>query len=61
MISNIAEYLRELAPKCTRLARRCPHLATSHELGALSVDLMLKAKQLEELEPWRAIANTKGL
>jgi hypothetical protein len=51
MISNTAEYLRELALKCTRLARSCPHLATSYELEALSIDLMSKAKRLEELEP----------
>jgi hypothetical protein len=49
MISDIVEYLRESALKCTRLARACPHLVTSHELEALSVDLMSKAKQLEEL------------
>jgi CheY-like chemotaxis protein len=47
MILDIVEYLRECALACTRLARTCPHPATSHELEGLAADLMAKAKQLE--------------
>jgi hypothetical protein len=50
MIPDIIEYLRERALICVRLARTCPHLATSHELEALAADLMAKARQLEELQ-----------
>jgi hypothetical protein len=40
-------YLREMAQTCTRLARTCPHMATSHGLEEVAHDLMAKAKELE--------------
>ena len=40
-------YLREIAQTCTRLARTCPHQATSHGLEEIAVDLMAKAQELE--------------
>jgi hypothetical protein len=43
-------YLRELAQRCTRIARECPHLATSQELEAIGVELMLKAAELDDLQ-----------
>jgi hypothetical protein len=49
MISDVAKYLRELAQTCTRLARVCPHLATSQGLEEIAADLMAKARELEEL------------
>jgi len=42
-------YLREQAQRCVRLARDCPHLPTSHALEAISVELMQKAAELDEL------------
>ncbi len=47
MIWNIVTYLRGTAEKCTRLARKCPDVATAHELEAIAVDLMAKAQELE--------------
>jgi hypothetical protein len=44
-----SSYMRELAHRCTRAARECPHLPTSHELEAIGVELMEKAKELDEL------------
>jgi hypothetical protein len=44
-----ATYLRDLAQRCARLARDCPHLATSHQLEAVGVELMQKAAELDEL------------
>ena len=43
------KYLRDVAQTCTRLARACPHLATSHGLEEIAVDLMAKAEELERL------------
>ena len=43
------KYLRDVAQTCTRLARVCPHLATSHALEEVAVDLMAKAEELERL------------
>ena len=40
-------YLRTLAQTCARLARACPHQATSHGLEEIAVDLMAKAQELE--------------
>jgi hypothetical protein len=40
-------YLREIAQTCTRLARACPHRATSHGLEEVATDLMAKAHELE--------------
>lgn len=42
-------YLREQAQRCVRLARDCPDAQTSHALEALSLDLMEKAAELDEL------------
>lgn len=44
---EIVRYLRELAQTCTRLARACPDLATSHGLEEVALDLMAKARELE--------------
>jgi len=49
MISDVVKYLRELAQTCTRLARVCPHVATSQGLEAVAADLMAKARELEGL------------
>lgn len=51
MILEIAKYLRDLAQTCTRLARACPHSATSHGLEEVALDLMAKAKELEDFQP----------
>jgi len=40
-------YLRATAQTCMRLARACPHQATSHGLEEVAVDLMAKAQELE--------------
>ena len=45
-----ASYLREQAHRCARLARDCPHLATSHQLEAIGIELMQKAAELDELQ-----------
>jgi hypothetical protein len=44
------EYLREIAQTCTRLARACPHLPTAHGLEEVAIDLMAKARELEDQE-----------
>jgi CheY-like chemotaxis protein len=49
MAAQVIKYLREIAQSCTRLARTCPHLPTSHGLEEVAIDLMTKAKELEEL------------
>jgi hypothetical protein len=51
MNSDVIRYLREMAQTCTRLARACPHLATSHGLEEIAHDLMAKAKELDENFP----------
>lgn len=43
-----SSYMRDLAQRCTRAARECPHLPTSHELEAIGVELMQKAAELDE-------------
>lgn len=48
---EIIKYMRDLAQTCTRLARACPHLATAHGLEEIAVDLMAKAKELEDFRP----------
>lgn len=50
MISEIVKYLREAAQTCVSLARACPHRATALGLDELAVDMMAKAKELEELK-----------
>jgi hypothetical protein len=44
-----SSYMRTLAQRCTRAARECPHLPTSHELEAIGIELMEKAALLDEL------------
>lgn len=44
-----SSYIRTLAQRCTRAARDCPHVPTSHELEAIGVELMQKAAELDEL------------
>lgn len=51
MNSELIRYLREMAQTCTRLARACPHRATSHGLEEIAHDLMAKAKELDENFP----------
>jgi hypothetical protein len=46
MIDTI-HYLRDIAQTCTRLARACPHKATSLALEEVAVDLMAKAREIE--------------
>jgi hypothetical protein len=45
-----ASYLREQAQRCSRVARDCPHLATSYELEAIGTELMQKAAELDQLQ-----------
>jgi hypothetical protein len=45
-----ASYLREQAQRCSRAARDCPHLATSHELEAMGTEWMQKAAELDQLQ-----------
>jgi hypothetical protein len=47
-MNDTITYLRETAQTCTRLARACPHRATSHGLEEVAVDLMAKAHELEQ-------------
>jgi hypothetical protein len=47
MMIDTIKYLRETAQTCARLARTCPHVATSHGLEEVAVDMMNKAKELE--------------
>jgi hypothetical protein len=49
MTTEITKYLREIALTCTSLARTCPHLPTSRGLEEMAVDLVNKAKEIEEL------------
>jgi hypothetical protein len=50
MPQELIKYLRDLAHNCTRLARECPHLATSHRLEEIAFELMTKAKELEDVQ-----------
>ncbi len=49
MTNDIIKYLRELALKCAHLARDCPHVDTAHGLEEISVSLMEKASELQQL------------
>lgn len=40
-------YLRDLAHRCTRLARHCSDLGVSRELEGIGAELMEKANELE--------------
>lgn len=48
MFDQTIDYLREIAQRCTRLARDCPHVTTAHALEELGLDLMHKAQELEQ-------------
>ena len=48
MMPELVKYLRDIAQTCTRLARACPDRGTSHGLEEMAVDLMAKAKEVEE-------------
>jgi hypothetical protein len=41
-------YLRDLAHRCTRLARRCSDYAVSQEIEGIGAELMQKARDLEQ-------------
>jgi hypothetical protein len=41
-------YLRDVAHRCTRLARLCSDVAVSHELEGIGTELMEKAYELEQ-------------
>ena len=46
-------FLRAQAHRCTRLARDCPHSPTALELEALGVELMVKAREVDDaLADW---------
>jgi hypothetical protein len=49
---EIIRYLRELAHDCARIARDCPYPRTSRVLEELAVDIMAKAKEIEDLYGW---------
>ena len=49
MIAEITNYLRSRAHTCILLARACPDMPTSRGLEELAIDLMAKAKEIEEL------------
>jgi hypothetical protein len=42
------EYLRDQAHRCMRLARTCPDQKTSHALGAMGMEFLDKARDLEK-------------
>lgn len=48
MLFAMIGYLRELALRCTQLARDCPDLETSYELEGIGAELMEKASELEK-------------
>ena len=49
MVAEIANYLRSTAHTCILLARACPDVVTSRGLEEVAIDLMAKAKEIEEL------------
>ncbi|MBO0716795.1 MAG: hypothetical protein J2P55_05595 [Rhizobiales bacterium] len=48
MVAEIANYLRNTAHTCMLLARACPDMATSRGLEEVAIDLIAKAKEIEE-------------
>ena len=48
-VSVDTSYLREQAQRCVQLARDCPDVPTSHQLETIGVELMLKAKEIDDL------------
>ena len=49
MVAEITNYLRNTAHTCILLSRACPDMATSRSLEEVAIDLMAKAKEIEEL------------
>ncbi len=49
MVAEITTYLRSTAQTCVLLARACSDMAISRGLEELAIDLMAKAKEIEEL------------
>ncbi len=45
---GIAAYLRNLAVRCNKIARKCPDPHTHDALAAISAELTDKAEALEE-------------
>jgi hypothetical protein len=50
MMQEIIKYLRDVAQTCSRLARACPDLATARGLEEVALDLMAKARELDQLQ-----------
>jgi len=46
---SIAQYLRHLAVRCTRMSRDCIDFTVARELESVSVELVEKAENLEIL------------
>lgn len=44
-----SSYLREQAQRCVRMARDCPHVPTAHQLEAIGMELMEKAREVDDL------------
>ncbi len=52
----LAEYLRHLATRCSRMSRDCTDPVTSKELEIISVELVEQAEALEaEYLPYRTL------
>jgi hypothetical protein len=49
MIAEITNYIRSMAQTCVLLARACPDRPTARGLEEMAIDLMAKAKEIEEL------------
>lgn len=48
MIAEITNYLRNMAHTCILLARACPDTPTSRSLEEVAIDLMAKAREIDE-------------
>jgi hypothetical protein len=48
-LSVDTSYLREQAQRCVKLARDCADVPTSHQLEAIGLELMLRAKEIDDL------------
>jgi hypothetical protein len=49
MTNRIVEHLRELAIKCSQLAKACPDKPTANELEGIGADLAENAQSLDDL------------
>jgi hypothetical protein len=47
LMPGIVEYFRDLAHRCTRLARRCSDIGIAHELEGIGAELMERAHEIE--------------